>query len=137
VILRAAALIAAARALKGRMPVPRLAQTFDARPRARRFDPARTIRIVDALLRRTPRQGPGHCMERSLTLLHLFRRAGYPTALHFGVRREGEGITGHAWLSLHGAPLAEPTDPHAAYAVTYTYDPAPPTDAPAAPAERG
>jgi len=37
---------------------------------------------------------------------------GYPVEIHFGVRKDGNALHGHSWITLDGKPLGErnPTD---------------------------
>lgn len=123
VLARIVALWPAAAVLKRVLPLPRLARFFDAAPGNRSIDPARAARLIDGILRRAYRHRPGFCVERSLILFRLLRRAGQPVRLCFGVRRHGGGITGHAWVARLGddTPIAERGDPRAHYATTYVY----------------
>jgi Transglutaminase-like superfamily len=50
----------------------------------------------------------GHCLRRSLLLYFVATRTGYPVTLAVGARRDGSGVTGHAWIELDGCPLFEP-----------------------------
>ena len=63
---------------------------------------------------------PRACMRQSLALYRELTRMGYPATIHFGVRREGSGITGHSWVTLNAVPLAEP-HPVQSLSVTYSY----------------
>lgn len=69
----------------------------------------RNLADVAALL---DRQSPlGLCLRRSLTRYHFLRRAGVPVAVRFGAKfvqgKPDREISGHAWLTLHGAPYYE------------------------------
>lgn len=128
VLARIAVLWPAAAVLKRRLPVDRLAHLFESPPRGRALAPLRLARLVDGPLRRAYRRSPGYCVERSLLLFHLLRRAGEPARLHFGVApKPGGGLAGHAWVALRGEPVAEPRDPRLHYRTTYAY-PAEPAD---------
>lgn len=48
------------------------------------------------------------CLPRSLTLLRLLRKRGTPAVLRIGVRRQGEGVAGHAWVEVAGEVVGEP-----------------------------
>lgn len=63
----------------------------------------------------------GICLRRSLLRYHFLRRAGLPVKVHFGARRLGEGIGGHAWLTLHGEPYYENPDNYLRYIIMYSY----------------
>lgn len=64
-------------------------------------------RWVDDLVDRRPFHFWGHCLRRSLTLYYAATRAGYPVCVALGVRRDGDGVIGHSWLELDGAPFLE------------------------------
>ncbi len=67
------------------------------------------------------------CLRRSLTRYRVLRRAGIPVVVQFGAKRAGtprpDTLTGHAWLTLDGAPYHEPDDRWAAFTPTYRYPP--------------
>jgi hypothetical protein len=52
-------------------------------------------------------RGPYHatCLERSLLLWWLLRRAGIPTDLRIGVRLDAGRLAAHAWVEWDGRPL--------------------------------
>lgn len=50
----------------------------------------------------------GRCLPVALTLNRVLPRMGLPVGLCCGVRRTGDGLMGHAWLTLHGRPFGEP-----------------------------
>lgn len=92
-------------------PVP-AAQTLD----------SDTIRgIVDALTAFGAGRPLGICLRRSLARYHFLRRAGLPVVVVFGARRLGEGIGGHAWLTLDGVPYYELPQHYQNYAVMFTF----------------
>jgi hypothetical protein len=125
-VARLALLWPAASVLKRTASLARLGRFFDAAPAGRPIEPTHAAWLIDGLLRRSYRQTPGYCMERSLLLFHLLRRSGHDVALCFGVHRRGDDLRGHAWVTLDGLPVAEAADPRTVYTVTYTY----PDDAP-------
>lgn len=49
----------------------------------------------------------GLCLKRALIRYALLRRRGLPVTFHLGLRQSDGRLEGHAWLSLHGAPLWE------------------------------
>jgi hypothetical protein len=101
-----------------------LVRWLDADPSVQRIDPAtlpKAARYTDALLARIPFPTRGNCLPRSLVLFHLARRWGLPARLHCGVRRDGQQLQGHAWLSLHGEPFLEASNPEESYVVTFSY----------------
>lgn len=68
----------------------------------------RSAGAVDWLVDRRPFRFWGHCLRRSLLLYFAATRAGYPVVVVVGARRDGSGVTGHAWIELDGRPLLEP-----------------------------
>ena len=42
------------------------------------------------------------CIESALALRSMLGRRGVASTLHYGVRKEGEGLQAHVWLSLGG-----------------------------------
>jgi len=42
----------------------------------------------------------GPCLRQSLLLVDLMARCGIETTLHCGVRKSGESLEGHAWVSV-------------------------------------
>ena len=42
------------------------------------------------------------CIESALALRAMLRRRGVASTLHYGIRKEGEGLQAHVWLSLGG-----------------------------------
>jgi hypothetical protein len=71
---------------------------------------AAEVRRLDRLVRIAARRHlyPMTCLRRSLVLQWLLRRAGIPSELKLGVRREGQGISAHAWIEYQGEPVGEP-----------------------------
>ena len=39
----------------------------------------------------------------------VFTRMGYPVEIHFGVRKDGDDLLGHSWVTIEGKPLADGT----------------------------
>jgi Transglutaminase-like superfamily len=59
---------------------------------------------VTAASRRVP--GPATCLSRALTVHAMLLRRGYPSRLHIGVVRGGQGeLDGHAWVESAGRIL--------------------------------
>lgn len=63
--------------------------------------------IVDALTAWGAGRPLGICLRRSLLRYYFLRRAGLPLVIHFGARRQGDALGGHAWLTLQGQPYHE------------------------------
>ena len=57
-----------------------------------------------------------NCLERSMTLWWMLRRAGIPGELHIGARKQGQRFEAHAWVELHGQVLNDSPDVHHHYA---------------------
>jgi len=55
------------------------------------------------------------CLRRTLVLEALLTARGIATKLHFGARRDGEGIDAHCWLELDGEPVGETPESLARY----------------------
>jgi hypothetical protein len=93
---------------------------------ARRLDPSRVVEIVcrvcELPLFALP-IFPRACLRRSLALYRELTRMGYPAAIHFGVRREATGLTGHSWVTMNGVSIAEPRSMQF-LTVTYSFPPA-------------
>jgi transglutaminase superfamily protein len=101
-----------------------LIRWLDAGPSARSLDPAtlaEAARYTDALLARFSFPTRGNCLPRSLVIFHLARWWGLPVRFHCGIRRDGERLQGHAWLSLQGEPFLEANNPEENYVVTFSY----------------
>ena len=61
------------------------------------------------------------CLLRCLVLYRYCRRRGVPVSIHFGIKRETDGLQGHSWVSLDGTPLFEEEELLQVYANVYTY----------------
>ena len=60
--------------------------------------------VTAAASRRVP--GPTTCLSRALAVHAMLSRRGYPSRLHIGVVRGGEGeLEGHAWVESDGRVL--------------------------------
>lgn len=101
--------LALARELPGRLeqplPVALSGLTPPAEPQALQRETMR--QIVDALTALGAGRPLGICLRRSLLRYYFLRRAGLPLVIHFGARRQGDDIAGHAWLTLDGLPYHE------------------------------
>ena len=60
-------------------------------------------RIFGRLLFRT------RCYKRSLVLFRLLRLHGHDARAVIGIDREGPGLVAHAWLTVDGRRLMDPT----------------------------
>lgn len=115
-----------ARELPGRLdqPLPAAMQALTPVPSEQPLDVQTIRQIVDALTAFGAGRPLGICLRRSLLRYHFLRRAGLPVVVHFGARRLGEGIGGHAWLTLNGQPYHEQPEHYREYLVMYSYPPA-------------
>ena len=52
---------------------------------------------------------PRACLRQSLTLYRVLTRMGYPVEIHFGVRKAGDDLQGHSWVTIEGKPVADRT----------------------------
>jgi hypothetical protein len=59
---------------------------------------------------------PMTCLRRALTLQYMLARQGITVALRFGVQRQTEGITAHAWLEYNDQPIGESREIEKRYA---------------------
>lgn len=71
-------------------------------------------RMVNAAVRYGP--GKSSCLEQSLTLWFLLRRAGVAANLRIGVRKEAEKFEAHAWVECEGEALNQADAAHRHYA---------------------
>jgi hypothetical protein len=99
---------------------------FDSPPRSgeglgERLSPDRILHLTDRILERRVAYLRPSCLLRSMVLFRFLREAGVPVRIHFGVRREGDSLQGHAWLSLDGRPYAEAADPTARFQTVYSF----------------
>ena len=63
------------------------------------------VRGVDIAARNQP--GPATCLPRAFVLHRFLSQAGCPAQMHVGVRRSGEALDGHAWVTVGGEPVGE------------------------------
>lgn len=71
---------------------------------------------------RFPRRAPANCLERSLAAYHLLTTAGARPEIIVGVRRSGDAVEGHVWVTLDGRPLAESPEFLEQFAPVIVYD---------------
>jgi len=60
--------------------------------------------------------GSPNCLERSLTLWWLLRRAGIEGEMHVGARKNDSRFEAHAWIELRGVVLNDSPEVHKHYA---------------------
>ena len=96
-------------------PLPLLLQRLTGRPKRHRpagpsLDVDQVARLVTGICQLRPFRSqifPRACVRQSLLLYRALTGLGYPAVIHFGVKREGDGITGHSWVTLHGQVVAD------------------------------
>ena len=115
--------LALARELPARLeqplPAALLTLTPPTQPQALSLDTTRAI--VDALSAFGAGRPLGICLRRSLLRYHFLRRAGLPLVIHFGARRQGQDVAGHAWLTLDGQPYHEKAEHVLAHTLMWSY----------------
>jgi hypothetical protein len=52
---------------------------------------------------------PRACLRQSLALYRVLTRMGYPVEIHFGVRKPGDDLLGHSWVTIEGKHVADRT----------------------------
>lgn len=122
-ILRAAALVRTLPLLTllnhfGRSSSRRSKRGAHVKPDIRSFDRVRRYShaiITHLLHSRRP------CLLRSLVLYRYGCKHGILVSIHFGVRSGMDGLGGHSWITLDGAPLFESSETLKAYTVVYSY----------------
>lgn len=96
-------------------PLPLLLQRMTARRGSRgseatSLDVERVAQVVERICHiRVFRSAlfPRACVRQSLALYRALTGLGYPVVIHFGVRKNGERVTGHSWVTLHGQVIAD------------------------------
>ncbi len=79
------------------------------------------VYYLDRWLQLFPYNAKGNCFPRSLALYWFARRSGYPVSFRCGVRKDGAGLDGHAWLILDRQPFHEPGQHWQQFTVTYSF----------------
>ena len=115
--------LALARELPVRMdsPLPAALAELTPAPAPQLLDTDTIRQIADALTAFGAGRPLGICLRRSLLRYYFLRRAGVPVVVHFGARRLGERIGGHAWLTLNGQPYFEAPEHYLNYALMFSY----------------
>ncbi|HSN74958.1 MAG TPA: lasso peptide biosynthesis B2 protein [Anaerolineae bacterium] len=115
--------LALARELPGRLeqPLPAALQALTPPAQPQFLDPNTMRQIVDALTAFGAGRPLGICLRRSLLRYYFLRRAGLPLVIHFGARRLGDEIGGHAWLTLEGQPYHESPDHTRVHTLMWSY----------------
>jgi Transglutaminase-like superfamily len=94
--------------LKHIVPLPRLARWAWLRPVASRDLDAEASAIRCAVRLRNWLGGDrGDCLHGSLALYSVLSRAGADPRLVVGVKRDAGAVSGHVWVVVNGATVAE------------------------------
>jgi hypothetical protein len=112
-----------ARTLPGLLdqPLPQALAALTPAPEPSELDNDTIRAIVDGVAAFGAGRPLGICLRRSLLRYYFLRRAGLPVTVVFGARRRGDGIGGHAWLVLNGAPYHELPEHYREFAVMFAY----------------
>jgi len=102
-------------------PLPAALAELTPAPAPQPLDTDTIRQIADALTAFGAGRPLGICLRRSLLRYYFLRRAGLPVVVHFGARRLGERIGGHAWLTLNGQPYYEAPEHYLNYALMFSY----------------
>jgi len=86
-------------------------------PRAATTEELAAAQRIAELAAIAGRRGPvaTTCLRQSLAVHWLLRRRGLNTQIRIGVDKLGASPDMHAWVELHGVPLAEPQLRHAPF----------------------
>lgn len=95
--------------LKRAVALPRLARLMHRRGRGGRSDghDVRIAGLAGAVFGLGRAGSPGNCLARSLVVYRYLSGASFLPELVVGVRRDGGGVVGHAWVVVDGRPVAE------------------------------
>lgn len=68
---------------------------------------------------------PRVCLREACALYWVLRRMGHPARFRLGVRKDGDALVAHSWVTLHGRPVP-PWEGEALFSPVYSYPPAGP-----------
>jgi hypothetical protein len=80
---------------------------------------ALAIKLSDARIFRSS-LFPKRCVRQTLALAYAFSLMGQAFKVHFGVRKEGQGLYGHCWVTVREHPVGERA-PAQWFTVVYSY----------------
>ena len=109
----------AARGLVRFVPLKRLVRLVEPRTATRSSherDVTRIVALSQTVTRYTASRPETRCLVRSLVAYRYLARAGRRPELHVGFERTAQGLRGHAWVVLEGAPVTD--DPRDVAALT-------------------
>jgi hypothetical protein len=66
------------------------------------------------------RMFPQRCLRQSLALYRTLLRFDYPLRIHFGVRKERDGLIGHSWVTIGDVPVGD-TSSSAMFKTVYSH----------------
>jgi hypothetical protein len=98
--------------LKRFVPLPNVARLMWVDRRTGTPDRERQKRIVRGarlLLRARPLSRDENCLDRSLVLYRFLSIERLDPRLVLGVQRGRDGVKGHAWVTVDGMPVVEPS----------------------------
>jgi len=87
------------------------------------FAMERAVWLVLRLCHRRPFRSslfPKACLRQSLVLYHTLIHMGYPVEFHLGVRKKGEELIAHSWVTSVGKAIAD-TSNKEVLKVVFTY----------------
>ena len=107
--------------------IPGLLERLTPTPRSHKKQTALELKEAVGIVMRTcslrlfgSRLFPRACLRQSLTLYRVFTRMGYPVEIYFGVRKDGDDLLGHSWVTIEGKTVADGTQTYLFKAV-YSY----------------
>jgi hypothetical protein len=97
--------------LKRVVSLRRLAEMMrqEGRGRRDRANEGRIVAVSSALARLRPPRFQANCLERSLLAYRFLTRANADVSIVVGVRTANGRLFGHAWVTVDGKPVHEPS----------------------------
>ncbi len=104
------------------LKLPRLLQLLSPhRVTPGRWPAEQVVGFTDSILGQESFIYRRNCLKRTLSLYYFLSRLGLPVQVNLGVRKGGEKLEGHGWLSLEGRPYLEPGTAKADFRLVYTF----------------
>lgn len=107
---RMACWTAAIRVMVSVVPLGRLVRLVEPRSPTRSPDKREISRIValsQTVTRYTTSRPQTRCLVRSLVAYRYLALAAHKPELHVGFERTAQGLRGHAWVAVAGAPVTD------------------------------